>query len=358
MLDVKDVAGYLLEQELLTPSAVVHGRLRVEDASRLNRVFVVTVQGERGYVVKVAGQTAWEAAVLDRLRSLDGRSRLLACLPELVTYDPTERVLVLAAVSNPRDLAEHHARGHFSCALAREAGKALASLHATPPAALDGLPRAPDPRSRLRLHRLDLHSMRALSPAAVDLTRLIQGLAPVCAELETLAADWSNESVIHGDVRWDNLLAAPGAVRCRWTRLQLIDWEFCGPGDPAYDIGCFIGEYLRAWLHSIPVADPREPEALLPHARLPLRRVRPALSAFWEAYTRHRGASAADVHRTLRLSTRYAAVRLLAAALEEAQTLGELSPSVLYLVSLSQKITQRPREAAELCGLGAWWTPA
>ena len=95
-------------------------------------------------------------------------------------------------------------------------------------------------------------------------------------------------------------------------------------------------------------------EALLPHARLPLRRMRPALSAFWEAYTRVRGASAADVHGTLRLSTRFAAVRLLAAALEEAQTLGELSPRVLDLVSLSQKITERPREAAELCGLGAW----
>jgi hypothetical protein len=66
----------------------------------------------------------------------------------------------------------------------------------------------------------------------------------------------------------------------------------------------------------------------------------------------------ADVHGTLRLSTRFAAVRLLTAALEEAQTLSELSPRVLDLVALSQKITQRPREAAELCGLSAWWTPA
>jgi hypothetical protein len=358
MLGVKDVAGYLLQRQLLTPRAVVHGELRVEDASRLNRVFVVTVPGERGYVIKVGGQTAWEAAVLDRVRSLDRRGRLAGRLPEVVAYDPDEGVLVLDAVSNARDLGRHHARGRFSSALAREAGKTLALLHATPSAALDGLPRAPDPKGRIRVHRLDLQSLRALSPAAVDLTRLIQGLAPVCAELDTLAADWSDEAVIHGDVRWDNLLATPGGARGRWTRLQLIDWEFCGPGDPAYDIGCFIGEYLRAWLHSIPVVDPREPEALLSHAGLPLRRMRPALSAFWEAYTRHRGAPEADVHETLRLSTRFAAVRLLAAALEEAQTLGELSPRVLELVSLSQKIMQRPREAAELCGLGAWWTPA
>jgi aminoglycoside phosphotransferase (APT) family kinase protein len=212
---------------------------------------------------------------------------------------------------------------------------------------LEGLPPAPDGKSRLCLHQLDLETLRALSPAAIELTRTIQGAAPLCAQLEALAAGWSDETVIHGDVRWDNVLATPDA-RGRWTRLQLIDREVCGPGDPAYDIGCFIGEYLRAWLHSIPVADPSEPGALLPHARVPLQRMRPALSAFWEAYT---CVSAADAEALLQRAARYAAVRLLAAGLEEAQALAELSPGVLQLASVSQTIMQRPREAAELCGL-------
>jgi aminoglycoside phosphotransferase (APT) family kinase protein len=333
---------------------VVHGELRVDDASRLNRVFVVTVRGERSYVVKVAGEdAAREAAVLDRLGSLDGP--LAASLPRLAAYDPAEGVLVLEAVAGARDLSEHHARGRFSRRLAREAGRALALLHATPPAALDGLQGAPHARSRIRLDRLDLDELHALSPAAVDLTRVLQGLPPVCAELATLADEWSEESVIHGDVRWDNCLAVPGAAPRRWTRLQLIDWECCGPGDPAFDIGAFIGEYLRAWRQSIPVADPREPGALLSHARLPLRRMRPALRAFWDAYTRRRAASAADLRATLRRALRFTAVRLLAAALEEAQTVAELRASTLDLVPFSQRVMQRPREAADLCGLGAWW---
>jgi aminoglycoside phosphotransferase (APT) family kinase protein len=357
MLGVKDVAGYLLEQELLTPSAVVHGRLRVEDASRLNRVFVVTVQGARGYVLKLAGQVSREAAILERLSSIDS-GRLAACLPAFVAYDATVGALVLEAVPNARDLSVHHARGRFSQALAREAGRALALLHATPPAAVDGLPRAPDPKWRMLPHQLDLDTLRTLSPAAVDLTRIVQGLAPLCTELDALVGDWTEDSLIHGDVRWDNCLAVPSAASNHWSRLRLIDWECCCPGDPAVDVGAFIGEYLRAWMQSIPVADPGEAGGLLPHARLPLRRMRPALRAFWEAYTRQRGASAADLQTTLRRSTRFAAVRLLGAALEEAQALGELRASVLHLVSLSQAIVQRPHEAADLCGLGAWWSVA
>jgi aminoglycoside phosphotransferase (APT) family kinase protein len=350
MLGVTDVAGYLLKQELLAPSAVVHGGLRVEDASRLNHVFVVTLRRGRGYVVKVAGQVPREAAVLDRLRSLD--RRLARSLPDLVAHDPVEGVLVLGAAPSARNLGDHHRRGRFSQALARETGRALALLHALPAAALDGLPRAADPTWHVRLHQLDLNTLRTLSPAAIELTRTIQGLAPLCTELDALAEGWTEDSLIHADVRWDNCLAVPSAASHRWSRLQLIDWELCCAGDPAFDVGAFIGEYLRAWMQSIPIADPRDPGGLLSHARLPLQRMRPSLRAFWDGYTRHHGRA------TLGRAMRFAAVRLLAAALEEAQTQAELRASTLALLPLSRQIMQRPRDAADLCGLGAWWVDA
>ena len=354
MLGVTDVAAYLLEQELLTPSAVVHGGLRVEDASHLNRVFVVTVQGGRGYVVKLVDQGAREAAVLERLRSIEP-GRLAGCLPELVAYDSTVGALVLEAIPNARDLSDHHVRGRFSQTLAREAGRALALLHATPPAALDGLPRGPDPKWQLLPHRLDLDTLRGLSPAAIELTRTIQAIPPLCTELDTLAADWIEDGLIHGDIRWENCLAVPSAASKRWSRLRLIDWELCGAGDPAYDVGAFIGEYLRAWIQSIPVADPQDPGLLLSHARLPLRYLRPSLRAFWDGYSRRRGTSSRDLQATLRRAMRFAALRLVAAALEEVQACAELPSSALYVLPFSQQMMQRPRRAADLCGLGAWW---
>jgi aminoglycoside phosphotransferase (APT) family kinase protein len=192
-----------------------------------------------------------------------------------------------------------------------------------------------------------------MSAAAINLTEVLQSSDEICAALDAMLASWSPGSTIHGDVRWDNCLTFCEADSDRWSGLQLIDWELAAAGDPALDIGAFFGEYLRAWLQSIPIVDAREPEHLLAHARMPLGRMRPALRVFWDTYGRHRRCSAAELGCTLRRATRFAAVRLLSAALEEAQTLVELRPSVLYLVPLGRNILVRPDEAsAQLLGLG------
>jgi aminoglycoside phosphotransferase (APT) family kinase protein len=294
---------------------------------------------------------AREAAVLERLGLTVSSNGQAPFFPTLIAYDRSEGVLICESPPNARDLADHHARGRFSCTLAREAGRALARLHAVPTSALDGLADAPQQSSSTHLHRPGLETMRTLSGGAVDLTRIIQGSPELCAALDDLFASRSEDSVIHGDVRWDNFLAVRGASR-RWAGLQLIDWELCGVGDPAVDLGCFLGEYLRAWLQSVPIADPRDAARLLSHARLPLRRMRPAARAFWAAYIGHRGATPYELRATLHRSSRFAAVRLLMAALEEAQAVGELRWSMLHALRLSQNILDRPGRAAELLGLG------
>jgi aminoglycoside phosphotransferase (APT) family kinase protein len=363
VLDLADVAPYLLDRRLISARAVVDGRLRIIDVSRLNRVFVVTADRERCLVLKSAGEgsgsgVAREAAVLERLSSVDGIRNPASSLPVFVAYDTAEEVLILESTPGARDLAGHHARGRFSCALAREAGRALARLHSIPPVALDGLPFAPQPTWIRQLHRPDLDTLRTLSGAAVELTRILQGFEELCTTLDEVLASWREDAVIHGDVRWDNCLVWRRGESNRWAGLQLIDWELSGVGDPGCDVGTFLGEYLRAWLESMPISDPRDPGRLLSHARLPLRRMRPALRAFWDAYSLHRRTSAGELSATLHQSTRFAAVRLLTAALEEAQTLAELQANVLYLLPVSQNILRRPREAADLLGLGAWWAAA
>jgi Phosphotransferase enzyme family len=359
VLDLADVASYLINKQLISARAVVDGGLSITDLSRLNRVFLVTVEGERCFILKGGGGpgdggVAREAAVLDRLRSVDPSGELASVIPTLVGFDSAESVLILEATADERDLRHHHARGRFSRALAGEAGRALALVHGTPPAALKGLQELPGPMSWMQLHQPDLESLQTMSPAEVELTRIIQGIDDLCAALEELVSSWQVETVIHGDIRWDNLLAVRGGDSKRWTRLKLIDWELCERGDPAADIGSFFGEYLRAWLQSIPITDPRDPGRLLECAGLPLRRMRPALRGFWGAYTEHSPCTASDLRRRLRRGIRFAAVRLLMAALEEAHNAYELRARVLYLVPLSRNILHRPDVAsADLLGLDA-----
>jgi Ser/Thr protein kinase RdoA (MazF antagonist) len=358
VLDPGDVAPYLIDRQLLSARAVVDGGLHIDDQSRLNRVFVVTAE-ERSLVLKTAGkaggvQVAREAAVLERLRSVDERGRLASFLPNVVAYDDAEGVLVLEAAPGARDLGLHHASGRFSCALAREVGRALARLHAVGPSAMSELRRPTNLTWSLRVHEPDLESLRTSSAAALELTRIIQAADELRTALDALIAAWTEEAVIHGDLRWDNCLAWRSAGSDRWRRLQLIDWEVCGVGDPGWDIGAFLAEYLRAWLRSIPIADPQDPGRLLTHAGLPLRRMRPAMRAFWEAYTRHRTPATAKPDDLLPRAIRFAAVRLLTSALEEAQTLTELHASSFSPLSLGQSILRRPREAADLFGLHPW----
>jgi hypothetical protein len=360
VLALGDVAPYLIDRKLITAKAVVDGGLRVNDESRLNRVFVVTAEGERSLVLKTGGhagsfRVAREAAALKRLWSVDDRGSLAPFLPPVIAYDDAEGVLVLEAAPHARDLGRHHSSGRFSCALARGTGQALARLHAAPPSAMTGLQGPTDMTWSLGVHEPDLDSLRTSSAAAIELTRIIQASDELRTALDELVASWTEEAVIHGDVRWDNCLACRRKGSQRWTRVQLIDWELCGVGDPAWDIGSFLAEYLRAWLQSIPIADPVHPGRLLTHAGLPLRRMRPAIRAFWDAYVHKRPAATAEPGGLLSRATRFAAVRLLTAAMEDAQTLPELRPSVLFQLSLSQNILRRPREAAELLGLRAWW---
>ena len=206
----------------------------------------------------------------------------------------------------------------------------------------------------LRLHQPDTSTFNEMSRAAVELMVVIQSADELCAALDDLRASWTRESIIHGDVRWDNCLALPGTDSTHWTRWRLIDWNLCGAGDPSFDVGSFVGEYLRAWLQSIPIIDSKDPGRLLAHAALPLRRMRPALRAFWDSYRLHRGATPAELDRLLGRAIRFAGVRLLTAALEEAQTGGELPSRVLYLLPLSRNILTRPGDAScQLLGLKA-----
>ena len=358
VLDVADVAGYLLQRGLLSPRAVVDGGLRVVDASRLNRVFLVTAERERSFVVKLAGDAARRRGARGggarAPASVNGCVTWPRTCPPSSSYDAAEGVLILESAPSARDLSDHHARGRFSCALAREAGRALARLHAIPPVALDGVPVALDATSSAQVHRPDLDTVRTLSAAAVELIRIVQGFDELCAALDELARSWREDSVIHGDIRWDNCVAWRRSDSDRWARLQLIDWELSGVGDPGLDVGAFLGEYLRAWPQSIPISDPRDPGRLLAHAGLPLRRMRPALRAFWEAYARHRGAAAAELGATLRRAMRFAAVRLLAAgARGSADARGAARERALPGVAEPQHPAPTATRQRHLLGLGA-----
>jgi aminoglycoside phosphotransferase (APT) family kinase protein len=350
LLSQSDVVHYLVDTGVITSSAVGGGRPRVVDASRRNKVFMVTGEQSAAYVVKQPRISddpaiAREAAVLRALRSLDTPAGLRRLLPAVVAYDARQQVLVLATQTDARDLREHYARGRFSTALARASGRALALLHGLPPDVVGPRPAGLDPASLLSWHRPWLEHLFELSAAGVELLRLAQGSTALCEALDDLRDSWRPVSLVHGDVRWDNWIAVRTPGSRRRTRVVIADWELAGGGDPCLDVGSFLGEYLLAWLASIPVIDIGDPGRLLPHARYPMQRIQPSLRAFWIAYlmTTREHAEACRLRRAVR----FAAVRLLQAAVEQARDTSELRAHTILTLQLAVNLLRRPTDAAE-----------
>ncbi|MBI1243034.1 MAG: phosphotransferase [Nostoc sp. RI_552] len=99
-----------------------------------------------------------------------------------------------------------------------------------------------------------------------------------------LAYEWQPCCLTHNDLKLNNIL-----IHSRWDHLdnclvRLIDWEACGWGDPAFDLGNLIADYLGIWLCSLVVDPAIELEESLHLAMTPLEVLQPSLLGLTRAY--------------------------------------------------------------------------
>jgi Ser/Thr protein kinase RdoA (MazF antagonist) len=334
LLQQSQVAHYLLSLGLVKPRAVIEEDLTITDVSRRNSVFLATTADGPTYVVKQArpeteDTLAHEAAVL---RALGREPALADLVPELVHHDHAPVRLVLRSPAGAIAWGEH---ARVPCLAAGALGRALAAVHAAHPqldAALES-----DPPWGLTLPEPALERLRGMSAGALDVLALIQSSRELCDRLERLRESTSGDAFVHGDLRWDNCLTrvAPGSTRR--TRVLLIDWELAGTGDPAADVGTALAEYLRLWVGSVPIVDPRDPSRLAKYARHSPSRLQPAIRALWSGY-----AHSATKPVAVRRATEFAAVRLLETALEYAQGFVHATAEVGTLVRVAANTLRRP----------------
>ena len=349
MLDQSDIAHYLLSLGLVKPRVVVEEELTVVDASRRNCVFLAAVRQGPTYVVKQAGPRtaaalAHEAAVLRRLartKDLSGQ------LPTVVHHEPEAARLVLSTPADARDWSDYHGAGRFPRIPARVLGRLLAAVHRLPCDGVERRPAGVEQMWGLSLSEPSYELLLDLSVGARDVVSRVQASEDLCNRLKQVRAAGPDPTLVHGDLRWDNLLVVPAPGSRRRTRVLLIDWELAGPGETAFDVGTVLAEYLRVWVGSIPIVDAADPGRLVALARHPLSRMKPAIKAFWTSYR-----LASPGPPMLRRVIELAAVRLLESAVERAQGLGAASAHVVTLVQLADNMLREPEDAErKLLGL-------
>lgn len=185
---------------------------------------------------------------------------------ELVHANPRTGVIITRWIEG----AETLSAGHFQTepALLRDAAALFRRLHH----AKETLGRIFDPFDALRRHA-----------AALGKTPLSPRLAASLSIAESAAAG-APRSLIHGDPVPENFLRAPGG-------LVLIDWEYAGMGDPAWDLAYLSLEAeLTASGEAALLAAYGDPT--LNTARLGVAKmVAASLAVLWGALRRKHGAS-------------------------------------------------------------------
>jgi aminoglycoside phosphotransferase (APT) family kinase protein len=356
MLTQRDVAAYLLERGLIEPKAIVEGDLVVLDASRRNANFQLISRHAPSYLVKQGVGAQRETTIANEAAAYEfllqaGPLTVRRFLPARHLYSSREHVLVLELLRPARTLQQYHARtGRFPLWLAAEMAEALAAVHsfdagsvaAQSHAQAEPIAARPAPWV-LSLHEPSMEVYHQISNANLQIARVLQSSGGG-AMLDRLRAGWQPQALVHYDFKGENVLVlGPGAGE--GSRLKIVDWEAAGLGDPCWDIGSLFGEYLGAWLASIPVVAGGTPDQFLELAACPLPRIQPALRRFWQTYARRMDMAGETAARCLVRSTEYAAARLLQTAFEQSQGAIQVTRNTLGFVQLSFNILQRPLEA-------------
>lgn len=366
---IDGVGEYLLGRGLLEPADVVDGPFSTRDVSRRNRNLAVSSRDGRGYLVKqanpnepgTAASLRVEAAFYRLCWSESSLSSLRPLLPRLVEAGVEEPTLVLELLEGALPLWQHCSvpgPPAFPWRVGPALGRALGQLHATFRGPVSsGESRLPggegEPPWILAVHRPEPACLDRLSPANLHLLKIVQRQPGLKEQLDAVRSEWRIETLVHGDIKSDNVLVGPEPDPASEPRVRLVDWELVHAGDPAWDVGSAIADFVAFWLESVPLSSLKSVHQQVAEARYPLSAIRPALRGLWQRYREAAaigdGQAGAFLHRAIR----YGAARLIQTAYERSSLAWVLPNVAIGRLQLAANLLADPvRARCDLFGIG------
>lgn len=234
--------SWLLSNGHVAPSTVHRHGLVARDVSQSNGVAVVELGDGTGFAVKdmgahvdlAQGSPAQEIRFYEVVQHAH---ELPVISPRLIDSDASEQFLVLEALVRHRRMDQVLAhRDLLGIDLSSAIGTALGTWHR----------HARDASYRVAevtpwVSRIDTNDRLAVldqPPFADVLARILDD--STLAEVPALSRRvWCADTLMHGDVRFANLLVATSPLDIR-----LVDWETSGRGDHRWDLAGVLQEYV------------------------------------------------------------------------------------------------------------------
>ena len=363
MLNTDTATPYLLAQGLLDIEAIIDGELTIVSAARRNRNMRVEGPAGAGYLIKQPDDSAQdsyrtiqcEGAFYAFCQQQTETTALSRLLPRLVRFDTEGTLLVLELLRNATPLWQYywtHDAEQFPVQVSRALGRALGVVHKTfrssAPAGDTHLPwlRRSVPWIML-VHKPGPELMARLSAANYQTLRILQAQDNLSKQLDGLRNLWQPDTVIHNDIRGDNILVLPAAPGQDSTNMEIriVDWEMVQLGDPAWDFAASLQDLVLFWIASLPLAAGVSIEQAIAQARFPWAVVQAAIRAMWQGYCNSTEPAGGEATALLVRAVKFSAARLIQSAYEMSQGADRLTTQAVLLLQISANLLSEPELA-------------
>jgi hypothetical protein len=359
MLDVDNVIPFLIHRGLVSEEDIVAGAISIEAIPRRNANIRVFTSPTSGLFLKQPGALA-ESSQEETLRDeasfyrqhASPEGTLAESVPCLVLYEPALPVLVLELLTAHQTLGAYYrsfVSPQFPIHILRELGGRLGMIHRTL-APYKASHRFYESKPGLVLpyvsqaHKPSPTSLTTLSPAGLSVLQVLQSSAAIAAGLDGIGPLWEANTMIHGDIRGDNVLvrAENGAS----VDIRIIDWELVQVGDALWDVSGLLQDLVLYWVGRLPLGGEPDVTEIVAKCPLPWSVMQAAGRALWQGYlavverggTWEQGAAIKLAH--------FAAARIVHAVLEMTAERAHLSPVAVVLLQISENVFADPARAA------------
>lgn len=307
LLSSKNVFDYLLEKQLCQPEDRSSVQITAKEYKNFN--LLVSFGADQHFLIKQERhdtegksrkQLRHEWQISEFWKTFPELHPILSLIPEIVYFDPDCSIVVLKYFADYCDLDQFYSDLDdriFPVAIAASLGKTLATIHQSTFESQtyqdflsESIAKPRSPRFLQGLERVGPGVFSRIPTDGLDFWRLYQRYDSLHQAMVEVCQTFEPCCLTHNDVRPWNIL-----LNLDWEKLangseaptslvRLIDWEFCGWGDPACDLGMTIASYLQIWLRSLTISNAIAVETALRLAATPLELLQPSMVALIKAY--------------------------------------------------------------------------
>jgi len=284
---------------------------------------------------------------------------MAALMPRCHHWDAAGTILVLEMLPDAENLWEHHQRqGRFPLDIAALQGDKLGTYHRQAEPLLPTLEELQLFEKRLpwilSIHETHPQYLSQMSQGNAQLLQILRDNPGLTRALDAL---------LHGDVKWENLLLyrEPGRERPLEhppehpetpPDIRIIDWEMADIGDECWDAGAILQAYLSFWIFSLPLSPGVNLEQAAAASPFKGEDMQAALATFWTRYATARGFNRASSRRYLERCMACAGARMVQTAYEGIQQTPQITPQALCQLQMSMNILRDPAVAvSQMVGL-------